>query len=75
MDVMRKAAHADAEAVKKQIDASIAQSDAIRDAARVFVQPRPKLRLTTDGICPDFGLLWGLGPVWLVATCSGGRAR
>ena len=40
VDVMRKAAHADAEAVKKQIDASIAQSDAIRDAARVFVQPR-----------------------------------
>lgn len=40
VDVMRKAAHDDAEAVKKQIDASIAQSDAIRDAARVFVQPR-----------------------------------
>jgi len=38
--VMRKAAHDDAEAVKKQIDASIAQSNAIRDAARIFVQPR-----------------------------------
>ena len=39
VEVMRKAEH-DAEAVKKQIAASIAQSDAIRAAARVFVQPR-----------------------------------
>jgi hypothetical protein len=40
VDVTRKTAHDDAEAMTKQIDASIAQSDAIREAARVFVQPR-----------------------------------
>jgi hypothetical protein len=40
VDVMRRAAQDDSTAVQKQIDASIEQSKAIRDAARVFVQPR-----------------------------------
>jgi hypothetical protein len=38
--VMRKAAEDDAGAMNEQIAASIAQSNAIRDAARLLVQPR-----------------------------------
>jgi hypothetical protein len=39
VDLMRQTARDDARAVRDQVAASIAQSEAIRDAARVFVQP------------------------------------
>jgi hypothetical protein len=38
VEVMRRAARDDAQAMKEQIEASIEQSNAIRDAARLFVQ-------------------------------------
>jgi Na+-transporting methylmalonyl-CoA/oxaloacetate decarboxylase gamma subunit len=40
VNLMRQTARDDARAVTDQVAASIAQSEAIRDAARVFVQPR-----------------------------------